>query len=139
MNMSELVRFCVSLEKGLLKKFDRHIKQKKYPNRSEAFRDLIRRELIGKEWQSGREVAGAITLIYDHHRRELLNKLTDIQHDFQNIVISAQHVHLDHDNSLELILIKGKIREVLELESKMKSIKGVMHSALARSTLGRDL
>ena len=90
--MSGLVRFGVSLDSELLRKFDQLIREKNYSNRSEAFRDLIRQELVAKEWEAGGEVAGAITLIYDHHHRELLNKITDLQHDSQHVIISTQHV-----------------------------------------------
>jgi CopG family nickel-responsive transcriptional regulator len=95
--MAELFRFGVSLDKALLDKFDRYIRERNYSNRSEAFRDLIRQELIKKEWNEGDDVAGAITLIYDHHRRDLLNKITDLQHDFQKVIISTQHIHLDQN------------------------------------------
>lgn len=106
--MSKLVRFGVSLEEKLLKKFDILIKGKNYSNHSEAFRDLIRQELVTKERDIDAEIAGAITLIYDHHHGELLNKVTDIQHDSQKVIISTQHVHLDHDNCLEIVAVRGK-------------------------------
>src|SRR5512136_2172158 len=83
--MSELVRFGVSLEKTLLEKFDAFIRNRNYTNRSEAFRDMIRQELIKREWLEGEDVAGAITLIYDHHRKDLLSKITDIQHNYQKV------------------------------------------------------
>jgi len=85
--MSDIVRFGVSLEKELLDKFDRLIKETKYPNRSEAIRDLIRENLVKREWVEGKEVAGSITLVFDHHKRELMNTLTDIQHDFYQLII----------------------------------------------------
>jgi len=134
-----LIRFGVSIEKDLLQKFDRFIKEKKYTNRSEAFRDLIRRELIQKQWQSGQLIAGAITLIYDHHKRELVNKLMDIQHDFGDIIISSQHVHLDHSNCLEIIAVKGAPPEAQKLSDSLKSVKGVKHGTLSMSTTGRDI
>ncbi|MDD4895040.1 MAG: nickel-responsive transcriptional regulator NikR, partial [Candidatus Omnitrophica bacterium] len=105
--MTKIVRFGVSLDRELLGKFDRLSKEKNYTCRSEAFRDLIRHELVQKQWQGDQEIAGAITLIYDHHKRELVNKLMDIQHDFGRIIISAQHIHLDHDNCLEIIAVRG--------------------------------
>ncbi|HCL90956.1 MAG TPA: nickel-responsive transcriptional regulator NikR, partial [Candidatus Atribacteria bacterium] len=119
--MSEIIRFGVSLEKELLEKFDILIKEKKYPNRSEAIRDLIRENLVKKEWVEGKEVAGAITLVFDHHKRELMNTLTDIQHDFHTLIISSQHIHLDHDNCLEIIVVKGKPTEVRELADKLRA------------------
>jgi len=137
--MSKVFRFGISLEKDLLDKFDQLNRDKNYPNRSEAFRDLIRQELVKKEWKEGKEVAGAITLIYDHHKRELLNKITDTQHDFQKLIISTQHIHLDHDNCLEIIAVKGSPKEVQKLSDTLKSIKGVKHGTLSMSTTGKDI
>lgn len=137
--MEKLFRFGVSLEKSLLDKFDKLIRNRNYTNRSEAFRDLIRQELIKKEWQDGKKIAGAITLIYDHHKRELVNKLTDIQHDFQDVIISTQHIHLDHNNCLEIIAVKGRSSEAQKLSDILKAIKGVKHTALSMSTTGKEL
>lgn len=137
--MSKLFRFGVSLEKDLLHKFDRLIREKNYTNRSEAFRDLIREDLVKAEWKKNKEIVGAITLIYDHHKRELVNKLTDIQHDFSDTIISSQHIHLDHDNCLEIIAVKGLSKEAQKLADSLKSVKGVKHGALSLSTTGRDI
>ena len=137
--MSGLIRFGISLDKGLSERFDELIKRRAYTNRSEAIRDLIRQDLVEQEWLHGSEVAGAITLIYNHHKRELLNKITDIQHDFQNVIISAQHIHLDHHNCLEIIAVKGNPAEVQKLASKLKAVKGVKHSTLSMSTTGKAL
>jgi CopG family transcriptional regulator, nickel-responsive regulator len=137
--MAELVRFGVSLEKELLDKFDRLIKDKNYTCRSEAFRDLIRKELVEKQWREGKEIAGAITLIYNHHKRKLVNKLTDTQHDFGDIIISSQHIHLDHNNCLEIIAVKGFPKEAQKLADTLRSIKGVKHGTLSMSTTGKDI
>ena len=137
--MSSLVRFGVSLDKGLLEKFDRLIESKSYTNRSEAFRDLIRQELIQKQWQSGQEVAGAIILIYDHHKRELVNKLMDIQHEFGSCIISSQHIHIDHNNCLEILAVKDSPDKIQRLSDNLKSIKGVKHLTLSMSTTGKDM
>ena len=137
--MSELVRFGISLERELLVKFDTLIKKEKYPNRSEAFRDLIRENLVRKEWIEGEEVAGAITIVYDHHRRELLDRLTDIQHDFHELIVSSQHVHLDKDHCLEIIAVKGNPKEIQKLASRVRSTKGVKHGSLTMATTGKDL
>ena len=137
--MAGLFRFGISLPKDLLDKFDKLITQKSYSNRSEAFRDMIRQELIKKEWQEGDNIAGAITLIYDHHKRELVNKLTDIQHDHQKVIISTQHIHLDHDNCMEIIAVKGHPREAEKLADTLKAVKGVKHGALNMSSTGKDI
>ncbi len=137
--MSKLVRFGVSLEKELLERFDRRIREKHYPNRSEAFRDLIREDLVKKEWVEGKDVAGAITLVYDHHRRELVNKLIDIQHDFHELIVSSQHIHMDESNCLEIIAVKGNPKRIEELAYKMKSTKGVKHGSLVMASTGKGL
>ncbi|OHE25452.1 MAG: nickel-responsive regulator [Syntrophus sp. RIFOXYC2_FULL_54_9] len=137
--MSELVRFGVSLEKTLLDRFDDLIRAKQYTNRSEALRDLIRRELVDKEWQGGRDVAGAITLIYDHHKRDVLIRVMDMQHDFQEVIISTQHIHLDHHNCLEILATRGKAEDVQRLANALRSIKGVRHATLSMSSTGREI
>ncbi len=134
-----LVRFGVSLEKQLLERFDALIRQRQYTNRSEALRDLIRSELVQRAWQEGSEVAGAITLIYDHHKRDVLSKVTDTQHGFQGVIISTQHIHLDHHNCLEIIAARGRAEEVQRLAEALKSIKGVRHGTLSMSSTGREI
>ncbi|MCM8815201.1 MAG: nickel-responsive transcriptional regulator NikR [Candidatus Omnitrophica bacterium] len=129
--MSNLVRFGVSLEKELLARFDHHIKGKKYPTRSKAIADLMRREIIQYRWRAGKQVAGAIVFIYNHHRRNIVDRLIDIQHDFSEIVISTQHVHLSHDECLEIVVVKGKPSNVETLADRIRSIKGVEHCAIA--------
>lgn len=137
--MSKIFRFGVSLEKDLLDSFDWLIKERNYTNRSEAIRDLIRQELVKRQWQKGREIAGAIIFIYDHHKRELLNRITDIQHDFQKIIISTQHIHLDHNNCLEIVAIKGGPKEAERLSDQLRSTKGVKHTTLSMSTTGKEI
>jgi CopG family nickel-responsive transcriptional regulator len=137
--MAQLVRFGVSLEKDLLARFDAHLKGKKYTNRSEAIRDLIRQDLIKRQWQEGKEVSGTITIIYDHHKRELVNRLMDIQHDFGDIIISTQHIHLDHHNCLEIIALKGRPKAAQELTDTLRAVKWVKHATLCMSTTGRDI
>ncbi len=137
--MSELVRFGISLERELLDKFDRLIRERNYPNRSEAFRDLIRENLVKKEWIEGGEVAGAITVVYDHHRKQLVNKLTSIQHDFHELIVSSQHIHLDKDNCFEIIAVKGNPKRIQKLASKMRATKGVKHGSLTMATTGKEL
>ncbi|KPK40430.1 MAG: nickel-responsive regulator [Omnitrophica WOR_2 bacterium SM23_29] len=134
--MASLVRFGVSLEKELLRKFDERLKEEKFANRSEAIRGLIREDLVKKEWQKDREVVGILTLVYNHHKRELVNRLIDIQHDYHGNVLSTQHIHLDEDNCLEIIVIKGKPEPTHELYRKLKSVKGVKHAEFSMATTG---
>jgi CopG family nickel-responsive transcriptional regulator len=137
--MSKLVRFGVSLEDTLLSQWDALLSKKGYTNRSEALRDLIRGELVQEEWQSGDEVVGAITLVYDHHKRELVNTLTDLQHDFGDLIFASQHIHIDHHNCLEIIAVRGKPAQICELSDKMRSTKGVKFGALSMATTGKEL
>jgi CopG family transcriptional regulator, nickel-responsive regulator len=137
--MTSLIRFGVSLEKTLLEKFDALIAEKQYTNRSEAIRDLIRESLVKKEWEANKDITGAITLAYDHHKRELVNHLMNIQHDYHDTIISTQHIHLDHHNCMEVLVVKGKSRNAETLFHKLKSAKGVKHAGFTITTTGKDL
>lgn len=137
--MSKLVRFGVSLEEDLLAQFDRLIKQRKYTNRSEALRDMIREELVKKEWTENKEVTGAITLVYDHHTRELVTKVLDVQHDYHSCILSSQHIHMDHHNCFEIVVTRGKAKEIEELFQKLKSIKSVKHAGFMMATQGKRI
>jgi CopG family transcriptional regulator, nickel-responsive regulator len=137
--MSNLVRFGVSLEKTLLEKWDSLLNAKGYNNRSEALRDLIRAEMVKEEWSSQGEVVGAITLVYDHHKRELVNKLTNLQHDFGGLIFASQHIHIDHHNCMEIIAVKGTPKAIQSLADKMRGTKGVKHGALSMATTGKNL
>ncbi|AOS84261.1 nickel-responsive regulator [Chlorobaculum limnaeum] len=132
--MSDLYRFGISLDKELIEAFDRHIKAQGYQSRSEALRDLIREALLRKTTTEGGLVAGAIVMTYDHHKRELVNRLIDIQHDFHDLIISTQHIHLDHENCLEVIAVKGNAPEIEKLSSALKVLVGVKHLDLSLSS-----
>jgi CopG family transcriptional regulator, nickel-responsive regulator len=139
-DMSGLSRIGVAIDTDLLEKFDRLIAQRKYTNRSEAFRDLIRDELVEKTWESPEsEVAGTVTLVYDHHVRLLNEKLTDIQHDHHRVIVSTLHVHLDHDHCLEVLVLRGKSAEVRRVADTLISTKGVKHGRLTITTSGAEL
>lgn len=138
--MSEVIRFGVSLEKELLNKFDEQIKRENYTNRSEAIRDLIRDKLVGEDWTNGnKEVAGIVSLVYDHHKRDVRNLLEDIQHNFHECVVAAQHVHLDHDNCLETIIVRGKSEKISSLANTLKAVKGVKHGQINMATTGKEI
>ena len=137
--MSELVRFGVSLEQELLHAFDRFIERKAYPNRSEAIRDLIRQELVEQSWADNKIIVGTVTLVYDHHHRELLAKLTDAQHHFGRSIISSMHVHLDSHYCLEVIVVKGASANVKKLANQLIGTKGVIHGKLTMATTGKGL
>lgn len=132
-------RFSVSVDRELLDKFDAHIDEQGYPTRSKAVSDLIADSLVKQQWKKGDEVAAAIVMVYDHHKRDLSNRLTSIQHDYCSLIISSQHVHLDHHNCLEVVLVRGKPQDVEELTQKLKATKGVKYSALAAASTGHEL
>ena len=123
-------RFGVSLEEDLLKKLDMLVEKHQFPNRSQAIRFLIQNSMVRDNWEENQEVAGALVLIYDHHRRDLQNKLTRIQHDYHCLILSGQHVHLDHDNCLETITVKGTANKLLKLSDRLKAVKGIKHGEL---------
>lgn len=135
--MSELERIGVSLDRKLLGRFDKLIADQGYRNRSEALRDLIRRRLSEDELTqpSARAVAG-IFLVYNHHLPGLVQKLTKLQHHHLLHIISSTHIHLDHDNCLELIIMKGRVRDIKQLADKMSSLRGVKLSRLNLMTAG---
>ncbi len=137
--MAGLVRFGVSLEEELLSQFDKHLREKGYTNRSEAIRDLIREGLVKKEWKEDEGVCGAIILVYNHHQRELVNQLMDIQHHYHEHILSTQHLHLDEDNCLEIVAVKGRAKEIERLYGRLKSLRGVKHGELAKATTGKRL
>jgi len=126
-------RFGVSLEEDLLKELDVIAKKRKFPNRSQLIRFLVRKNLVEEAWGGNQEVSGAIVLIYDHHRRELISKSVDIQHNFSHIILATQHIHLDHHNCLEIIALKGKASLLRELSDRLISLKGVKHGKLVVS------
>jgi len=138
--MSELSRIGVAIDTGLLDRFDRLIAGRGYTNRSEAFRDMIREELVEQSWESPESrVVGTVTLVYDHHARLLGEKLTGIQHEYHRSVLSTLHVHLDHDLCLEVIVIRGRAGAVRSLADTLISTKGVKHGRLTLSTAGAEV
>jgi len=129
--MSSLERFGVSMPHDLLREFDQAIAEAGYPNRSEAVRDVVRDYLTAKRWQvPDGEVVGTLTLVYDHHTRELEPKLTDLQHEHTANVVCSTHVHLDHHNCIEVIVVKGQAEEVRRIADHLISTRGVKHGHL---------
>lgn len=137
---ARLVRFGVSMDEHLLQRFDNFISRKSYANRSEAVRDLIRNYLVQEEWrEKGREMVGIITLVYNHRTRGLADTLTDLQHHFHDLVISTMHLHLDEDNCLEVLVIKGVVDKIKTVADKLISTRGVKHGKLTMTTTGKGI
>jgi CopG family nickel-responsive transcriptional regulator len=137
---SELQRFGVSIDKRLLIDFDRVIEGKGYTNRSEAIRDLIRDYLVEEEWRNKKGAAVAtVTLVYNHHMREMADKLIDLQHQFHQEIVSVLHVHLDAHNCLEVLVLRGDKTMIQMIADRLSSIKGVKHCKLVTTTSGVNL
>lgn len=128
--MEKVTRFGISMPAALLEHFDRVIKMKGYTNRSEAIRDMIRDAIVEHEWLEGKKAVGTITIVYDHHKRGVMEKLTDLQHVHHDKIASSTHIHLDHENCLEVIVVRGKSSDIKELADNMIALKGVKHGKL---------
>jgi len=129
--MEKITRFGVSIEPDLLKKFDKIIRMEGYTNRSEAIRDLVRGNLIrGENKNPNAESIGTLTIIYDHHTGNLTNKLLNLQHDHTKEILSTIHIHIDHNNCLEVLVLKGKTVKIQKLADNIKSLKGIKHGEL---------
>jgi CopG family transcriptional regulator, nickel-responsive regulator len=128
--MSQLVRTGISLEQELLEKFDRVIEQKGYGSRSEAIRDLVRDHFVEEDVASNKEVVATLTLVYDHHQPKLAEQLIDAQHHYKGKVLATTHVHLDHRNCLEVIILRGRGTDAKRFSDRILSLKGVKHGRL---------
>ena len=130
-------RFGISLPAELLEKFDKKIEEKMYSNRSEAIRDLIRESLVEDKWGdvAEQEVVGTLTLVYDHDKRGISDKLTDLQHEDHANVISSMHVHLDEHNCMETLVLRGSAKKVKEVSDRLISTKGVKHGDIVKTTV----
>ena len=138
--MGVLNRIGVALDSDLLKQFDQWMSKHGYANRSEAFRDLIRERLVGDRTSAPNSiVVGTVTLIYDHHAHGVGEKLTQLQHDHHELVVSTCHAHLDHDSCLEVLIVHGKSAAVEEFASKLIALKGVQHGHLVKTVPAQAL
>ncbi len=138
--MAGIARFGVSIDVQLIRKFDALIERKGYATRSEAIRDMIRDRLVEEEWgKENRETVGTITIVYNHHTRELDHALNDMQHRSFHRIISALHVHLDAHNCLEVLVVRGKSREIRHIADRLIGTRGVKHGKLTMTTSGKEL
>ena len=138
--MGTTIRFGVSLDEVLLEKFDALCAENSYKNRSEAVRDLIRNALVQQEWKDlGKEIVGTLTLIYDHHQSDLAQKITSIQHDALEVIITTLHVHIDECNCMEVLVLRGPGEKIRHTAKRLISTKGIKHGKLNLSTTGKDL
>lgn len=128
-----IVRFGVSLEKELLEALDRFTEENQFQNRSQAIRQLINKNMVEHKWERNELVAGSITLVYDHHKRDLMHHLTDLQHDYHELILSSQHFHLEKSLCMEIIAVKGMSDRLHELSDKLIAVKGIQHGKLTMS------
>jgi CopG family nickel-responsive transcriptional regulator len=128
-----VIRFGVSLEHEILEKLDNYISDNKLPNRSQAIRHLIENNVVERKWKCNNEVAGAIVIVYDHHKYDINNRSNELQHHHHHCILSTQHIHLNHDLCLETIAVKGKADELTELADKIIALKGIQHGKLVMS------
>jgi CopG family nickel-responsive transcriptional regulator len=128
-----LARFGVSLDKDLLTALDEFVIENSLPNRSQAIRHLVEKNLVEKKWLCNQIVAGAIVMLYDHHKGDVTTKSNDIQHEYFDVILSSQHFHLSHDNCLEIIAVKGTSKRLTQLSDKLIGIKGIIHGKLVMS------
>lgn len=140
MKRDPVARFSVSLPSTLLQHLDRMLGRKGYHNRSQAVADMVRDALVEDQRKYGdEEIAGTITLVYDHHKQHVQAALTDIQHDYHELIISTLHVHLDHHNCLEVLVVRGRASSIKQIADELVTAKGVKHGKLTVTTTGKDL
>jgi CopG family nickel-responsive transcriptional regulator len=129
--MTDITRFGVSLPSDLLERFDAQIEEMGYGNRSKAIADLIRNSMVESAWKSGKgQVVGVVTMVYDHHTSDVVNKLLALQHDSHIDIYSTMHIHLDHNNCLEILALRGSPSEIASFSDSVKAVRGVKHSGL---------
>ena len=137
--MSTLARLSFSLEQPLLDRLEKLLKESRYENRSEFIRDMIRGQLVEKEWERNEEALGTVTLLYDHHMRQLSDRLMDLQHEYHDAVLATTHVHLDHELCAETIMVRGRAERIRRLADLLRRQKGVLHATLSMSSTGKKL
>jgi CopG family nickel-responsive transcriptional regulator len=128
-----LARFGVSFDQEILEALDGYVIDNNMPNRSQALRHLVEKNLVEKKWQCNHIVAGAIVMLYDHHKGDVSTKSDNIQHNYFDVILSSQHFHLSHDSCLEIVAVKGTANRLTELSDKLIGIKGIIHGKLVMS------
>ncbi len=134
--MSKLIRTSITIEEDLLEKLEQLTSKSQFSNRSEFIRDLIRGAMVEEEWAANEEVVGTITLIFDHHKRELTNKLTKLQHNHHREILASTHIHLDHHICAEMIMIKGPASTINEIVNNLRQQVGIIHAGITMSSTG---
>jgi len=137
--MDKVARIGVSIERDLLGKLDQYVAMHQFPNRSHAIRDLVRKALVEEDWAAGGEAVATVVLLFDHHSRDVSERLREVQHDAKAHVLSNLHHHLSHERCLEVITLRGSRNEILEAADRLRGVRGVLHSGLVVSSTGSGL
>jgi CopG family nickel-responsive transcriptional regulator len=137
--MAETARVSLSIDQPLLDKLERMVRASRYTNRSEFVRDMIREQIVQREWEGDGEALGTITMVYDHHQRGLSDKLTDLQHHHHREILVTTHVHLDPHLCAEVLLVRGRASQIRQVADELRQQRGVLHAALAISSTGKRL
>ena len=137
--MAGVVRLSFSIEAPLLERLEELVREGHYANRSEFIRDMIRDRLVRQEWERDEEAVGTITLVFNHHTRGLGDRLTDVQHDFHEVILATTHIHLDKDLCAETVVVRGRAHQIKTLADRLRQFKGVLHATLSISSTGKHL
>ena len=137
--MSGIVRLSFSIEEPLLERLENLVQEGNYTNRSEFIRDLIRDRLVEEAWNRDEEAVGTVTLIYNHHTRDLPGRLTHLQHHHHDVILATTHIHLDDDLCAEIVVVKGVAHQIQHLADSLRKEKGVLHASLSVSSTGKPL
>ncbi len=137
--METILRLSMSLDRDLFAKLEDLVRKSGYANRSEFLRDLIRSELVRREWQGNQTVVGTLTLVYNHHVHGLADRLTDVQHEYHKEILATTHVHLDHDICVEVTIMQGRARRLEEIADRLRNLRGVLHATMCLSTTAKDM
>lgn len=137
--MSKITRVSISIEEDVMERFDELSREQGFPTRSEAVKHLIRSALVQQQWEEGDVIAGVVTLIYDHHKSQLMQKIVEAQHKFGDLVICSQHAHLDHHNCMENIIVRGPVEQIQQLHHALSAVKGMKHTVLSMTTTGKGI
>jgi len=137
--MSDLMRLSFSIDEALYRKLETLIRKSGYTNRSEFIRDLVRNRLVEEAWESNRQALGTVTIIYNHHSRDLSKRLIALQHNHHRAVLASTHVHLDSDLCAEMIMIRGRAADIRDFTEELRRQRGVLHTSLAIGSTGKSL
>ena len=137
--MSDLMRVSFTIERSLYDELEKLLATTRYENRSEFIRDLVRERIVRDSWRRNEEAVGTITMVYDHHQRDLSSTITQVQHEHHDAILATTHVHLTHNLCVEMIMVRGLAAAIDSLADELRSRKGVLHVSVSMSSTGKRL